>query len=152
VLKPGGTLAMFSESELGRHALVRNYLSKRGLNVDPHAEFHISLYSKQNLQDLIANAGFEIEKMLGAFLAAFLVHPDEFYPKLSQAKGFFFLKNINRLLTFIKKKTHPVSPAVAEIYGLFEMSLFGKWLEGQSYVILGRSGHPERSETGDEAD
>ena len=49
VLKPGGALAMFSESELGRHAFVRRYFFNRGLNIDPHAESHISLYNKTEL-------------------------------------------------------------------------------------------------------
>jgi len=63
VLLPGGVLAMFSESELGRHAYIRKYLFNRGLNVDPAEEFHISLYSKDKLKEMLNEAGFEIKKM-----------------------------------------------------------------------------------------
>lgn len=143
VLKPGGVLAMFSESELGKHALVRKYLLKRGLNVDPHAESHISLYSKAKLKEFIQDAGFDIKSMYGLFWASFFVHPDEFYEKLQQPsasfkKNFFFLKNINKLLYKFKKKTHPYSTALSELYGLVEALFIGRWVESQGYVILGK--------------
>ena len=128
VLKSGGVLAMFSESKLGKHAYVRNYLMKYGLNVDPHAEFHISLYSKSELKSLLANAGFDIEKMYNAFWASFFVHPDEFYQELNNDNQhkFFILKNFNSAIYWLKKKTHPFSTAGCELYGLIEMYLVGK--------------------------
>ena len=46
--KPGGVLAMFSESKLGKHAWIRKYLFNHGLNVDPHAQFHIFIFVNQN--------------------------------------------------------------------------------------------------------
>lgn len=140
VLKPGGTLAMFSESKLGRHAYVRNYLMKRGLNTDPHAQFHISLYSKQELKDMLSGAGFEIKKMYGAFWASFLVHPEEFAHELQNTNKhkFIFLKLINKVLFWSKKKTHPYSTALCELYGLIEMYVVGKWVEVQGYVILAK--------------
>lgn len=138
ILKPGGVLAMFSESKLGRHAYIRNYLLKHGLNVDPHAQFHISLYSKQELKNKIEQAGFEIEKMYTAFWAGFFVHPDEFYHQMKSRKDFKFLRLVNSILYFIKKKTHPFSTAVAELYGLVEMVLLGRWVEAQGYVVLAK--------------
>lgn len=168
VLKPGGVLAMFSESKLGKHAYIRNYLMKRGLNIDPHAEFHISLYSKTMLRELIERAGFEIKSMRTAFWASFLVHPDEFYNKLQQCyperseeslgfqdkerdsslpprftqspfrMTFVFLKLINKILYWIKKKMHPYSTALCELYGLAEMYLVGKYIEAQGYIILAK--------------
>jgi len=145
VLKPGGALAMFAESKLGRQAYVRNYLMKRGLNVDPHAEFHISLYSKKELQNLLADAGFVIKKMYSAFWASFFVHPDEFYNALnvetrhaSSLRRFFILRNLNRLLFWTKKKLHPYSTALCELYGLIEMYVVGKFIEAQGYVILAK--------------
>ncbi len=138
VLKSGGVLAMFSESKLGRHAYIRNYLFKRGLNVDPHAKYHISLYSKKGLRKLLKNSGFEINKMYTAFWASFFVHPDEFYESLGNTNWykFFILKTINRILYWVKKKTHPYSTALCELYGLVEMLIVGKWVEAQGYVIL----------------
>lgn len=138
VLKPDGVIAIFSESKLGKHAFVRNYLFKRGLNVDPHAEFHISLYSKSELKNLFDTHGFEIEDMRTLFWASFLVHPDEFYEKFQAQKKFIVLKAINKLLYTIKKKLHPFSTACAELYGLIETLIFGKYVESQGYVILGK--------------
>lgn len=138
VMVSGGRLAMFSESKLGRHAYVRNYLYKRGINTDPHAKFHISLYSKKELQNLLTQNSFEIKKMYTAFWLSFLVHPDEFYEALHKQKGFFFLKNINRILYWLKKKTQPVSIALAELYGLVEMLTLGRFLEVQGYIILAK--------------
>ncbi len=138
VLKPGGRLAMFTESQLGKHAFIRRYLLKRGLNVDPHAPYHISLYSKQELQKLLKSAGFEIEHMYGSFWSAFFVHPDEMYPALQAQNKFPFLKNINRWLFVWKKKTHPFSTALGELFGLAEMLLIGRWIESQGYVILAK--------------
>lgn len=140
VLKPGGALAMFAESKLGKHAYIRNYLMKRGLNTDPHAEFHISLYSKRELKNLLSESGFAIKKMYSAFWASFFVHPDEYYHGFcnTDKHRFFILKNINRLLFWLKKKLHPYSTALCELYGLVEMYLVGKWVEAQGYVILAR--------------
>ena len=138
VLKPNGALAMFSESRLGRHAYIRRYLFKRGLNVDPHAEFHVSLYSKIKLRALLQKAGFEIKKMYGVFWASFLVHPDEFYSKLSPTKQFPFLRALNSLLYHLKRAARPFSIAAAELYGLIEMMVLGKWVESQGYVILAK--------------
>lgn len=139
VLKPGGALAMFSESKLGKHAYIRNYLLKHGLNTDPHAQFHISLYSKQALKELLTNAGFDVKKMYTSFWAKFIVHPDELYHELNTNNHkFFFLRNINTILYWIKKKTHPFSTALAELYGLVEMLTVGRWVESQGYVILGK--------------
>ncbi len=138
VLRPGGKLAMFSESELGRHAYIRNYLLKRGLNIDPHAEFHISLFSKKKLKEMLDEAGFEIKKMYSSFWLSFLVHPDEFYEKLQNQKKFFWLRLLNKVLYKIKKKMGKYGLALAELYGLLEMLTIGRWVEGQGYVILGR--------------
>ena len=138
VLKSGGVLAMFAESKLGSQAYVRNYLFSRGLNIDPHAEFHISLYSKNLLQEYIEAAGFEIKKMYSAFWASFLVHPDEFYEKLQAQEKFPVLRLINKILYKVKKKLHPYSTAWSELYGLVEMYLVGKWVEAQGYVILAK--------------
>jgi ubiquinone/menaquinone biosynthesis C-methylase UbiE len=138
ILVPGGRLAMFSESKLGKHAYVRNYLYKRGLNTDPHAEFHISLYSKTELRNLLEENNFDIKKMYTAFWLSFLVHPDEIYEKLQKQKKFFFLRNINKFLYWLKKKTHPVSTALAEFYGLIEMLTIGRFLEVQGYIILAK--------------
>ncbi|MEK7623277.1 MAG: class I SAM-dependent methyltransferase [Patescibacteria group bacterium] len=162
--KPGGVLAMFSESKLGKHAWIRKYLFNHGLNVDPHAQFHISLYSKSELKQLIANSGFEIKKMYSVFWPAFLLHPEEFYEPLqsviaSDPKGakqssalkdcfvasaprndrnFTFLRALNCTLCLIKKKTHPYSTAVVELYGLIEMVTIGRWVKSQGYIILAK--------------
>lgn len=140
VLKSGGVMTMFSESEVGKHAYIRKYLLDRGLNVDPHAEFHISLYSKRELKQLLCEAGFTIKKMYSVFWAKFLVHPDELYQRLNGPgqHSFFILRNLNKIFYWIKKKTHPFSTALTELYGLIEMLTIGRWLESQGYVILAR--------------
>lgn len=138
VLKGGGVIAMFAESKLGKHAYIRNYLANRGVNLDPHAEYHISLYSKSELQDLFANEQLVIEQMYSSFWLKFIAHPDELYPALQQQKKFFFLKFINTILYKIKKRLHPYTTALAELYGLIEMLTLGRKLESQGYVILAR--------------
>ncbi len=139
VLKPGGKLAMFSESKLGKQAYLRNYLMNRGLNTDPHANFHISLYSKAGLRELLIGAGFKVTKMYSALWAKFLFHPDELYPALQKASPRFpILRFFNRGLFWLKNKTKPYSLAVAEFYSLLEMYTFGRFVESQGYVILGR--------------
>lgn len=136
VLKPGGALAMFSESKLGKHALIRKYLFDRGLNVDPHAKYHISLYSKDKLKQMISEAGFDVKKMYSVFWLSFFVHPDEFYESLQGQKKFFFLRLLNKILYKLKKITYPYSTALAEIYGLVEMLTLGRFVESQGYIIL----------------
>lgn len=138
VLKPEGVLAMFSESKLGRHAYIRNYLLRRGLNVDPHTQFHISLFSKTELRDLLNQSGFVIEKMYTTLWAKFLMHPDELYPAFQSTTKFPILKFCNKILYWLKMKTRPISFAIAEFYSLIEMYTVGRWVESQGYVILGK--------------
>jgi ubiquinone/menaquinone biosynthesis C-methylase UbiE len=138
VLKPGGALAMFAESKPGRHAYIRKYLLKNGLNIDPYARFHISLYSKDELIELIENSGFSIKKMYGIFWAAFFAHPDEFHEIMQSQDKFVLLKIINKILYYLKEKTKPYSIAIAELYGLIEMYTFGRFVQPQGYVILAR--------------
>ncbi len=135
VTKKDGVIAMFSESKLGKHAYLRNYLMKHGLNTDPHAEFHISLYSKQQLKDMFEDAGFDILSMWSIAFLKFLVHPDELYPALQSQRKFLVLRVVNKVLTFFKNKTRPISLAVCELYVLVEMLLFGKEFESQGYII-----------------
>lgn len=138
VLKPGGVLAMFSESALGRAALVRNYLLKRGVNVDPHAPFHISLFGKNELRQRITAAGFVIEKMYCALWLALFTHPEDFVAALEKEKRFPIIRAVSNTLWWIKKKLHPVSTALAELYSLVEMYTLGRVVESQGYVILGK--------------
>ncbi len=138
VLVPHGLLAMFSESQLGKHAWLRKYLLKRGLNTDPHAEFHISLYDKGDLHGMISRAGFDIGTMLSTVWAKFFVHPDELYPAFQKHGKFFFLRQINAFFHWIKKKLHPVSTAAAELYSLVELVTIGRFVESQGYVIIAR--------------
>lgn len=141
VLRPGGVVAMFAESKLGKHAHVRNWLLKHGVNTDPHAQFHISLYSKRELKELILGAGFDIEDMYSSVWAKFLVHPDELYPALQRSTSWKVkpIKWANAVLYWLKKKTHPFSTAACELYSFFEMLLIGRWVESQGYVILAKS-------------
>ena len=136
IVKPGGIFAVFSESALGKHAYIRNYLFKRGVNTDPHAEFHISLYSKNELVRLFQKTGFRIKKMYTTVWAKFFVHPDELYPVLSKQQRFFMLRNCNKWLYNLKKKLHPYSTALAELYSLIEMVTIGRFVESQGYIML----------------
>ncbi|NCO05210.1 MAG: class I SAM-dependent methyltransferase [Candidatus Magasanikbacteria bacterium] len=145
VLRPGGVVAMFSESKLGKHAYIRNYFMKRGLNTDPHAEYHISLYSKSELTALFKKAGLDIVTMRSSYWAKFFVHPDELYEALQGQKKFIFWKILNRLLYSLKKKTAPYSLALAELYGLFDMMTLGRWVESQGYVILAKKQRGKKS-------
>lgn len=138
VLKPAGVLAMFSESALGPHAYIRQYMLKRGLNTDPHAQYHISLYHKVELKTKLQDAGFQVKKMYSSFWLKFLCHPDELHDALQASDQFFILKKLNHWLYKLKKKAHPYYAAVAELYGLIEMYTIGQYIETQGYVILAK--------------
>jgi ubiquinone/menaquinone biosynthesis C-methylase UbiE len=138
ILAPDGLLAMFAESKLGKHAYIRNYFLRRGCNTDPHAQFHISLYAKQELLNVIESTGFHVVRMMSTVWAKFFVHPDEMYEPLKQSGRFPVLHRINAALCWIKKKTHPYSSAICELYSLGEMFMIGRWIESQGYVIVAK--------------
>lgn len=137
VTRPGGLLAMFSESTLGKHAWLRKRLLSGGVNTDPHAEFHISLFDKATIRKKIEQS-FDIKKMFATVWLKFLVHPDELYPTLQKQDKFPITKKLNEWLYTLKKKTHPYSTAIAEFYSLIEMLTIGRWVESQGYVIVAR--------------
>lgn len=169
VLKPGGKLAMFAESKPGKHAWIRNYLLKRGLNIDPHEQFHISLYGKNTLREFLDAAGFDVKKMRGIAWAKLLINPEEYYHGLqgchperpegaegslyntsdfakkrdsstrhAASVGMTLVLMTSKILYKIKKRLHPYSTALCELYCLIEMLTVGRWVEAQGYVILGR--------------
>lgn len=138
VLRPEGELVLFSESKVGKHALLRKYLEKKGITIDPHAAFHISLYSKKELQDLLNQSGFIIKKMLSISWAKALVNPEEFYAALKGQKAVPVLRHITGIMTKIKKKLHPYSTALSELYTLVEMVTLGRFIESQGYMILAK--------------
>lgn len=138
VLKPCGTLAMFAESSLGKHAMIRRYLMRRGLNIDPHAAFHVSLYAKNELRGLLKRAGFGVNRMYTVFLFAFFLHPEEFREALQKDRRFPVLRAVNGFSFHIKKAIYPVSAAAAELWGLVEMLTIGRWVESQGYIILAK--------------
>lgn len=137
VLRPGGVLAMFTESKLGKHAYLRNYFLRHGLNTDPHVAFHISLFSKATIRELLESSGFSISCMYTTVWAKFLVHPEELRPAFQAHDGLVGWNMANAILATFKRWTHPVSTAIAELYSLLEMLTIGRWIESQGYVVLG---------------
>lgn len=138
VLKPEGSVVMFSESKIGKHAIIRKYLMEKGVNTDPHAEFHISLYSKKELRGLLTKSGFTIKKMMSASWARIFTNPEEFHEALVKQKKLPVLRMITGVMTAFKKKTHPYSTAAGELYSLVEMMTLGRFIESQGYVILAK--------------
>ena len=136
VLKPGGLFALFTESSLGKHAYIRQYLLKKGINTDPHAAFHISLFSKDTIVELLESRRCTIASIRSTVLAKFLVHPEELYPALQVAKGVPVLRALNALLTMLKRISRPASLAVCELYALIELYLLGPFVESQGYIIV----------------
>ena len=108
------------------------------MNTDPHAEFHISLYSKEVLKEKISDAGFDISTMLSTVWLKFLVHPDELYPAFQSTHKFVILRTLNKWLYLLKKKAHPFSTAVAELYSFIELLTLGRIVDSQGYVIVAR--------------
>ncbi|MFH0857510.1 MAG: hypothetical protein V1848_02050, partial [Candidatus Magasanikbacteria bacterium] len=131
------------ESQLGKHAYIRKYLLSRGLNTDPHKEYHISLYSKDDLIKMFSDRNFFIERMYSTVWAKMMVHPDELAPALQAQKKFPIIRMLNRFFLFCKKKFHPASSAFLEFYSLLEMYALGKWIESQGYVIIARKKNNE---------
>lgn len=76
VLKPGGALLAFSETETGKSLKVITYLQKNGFSMDGSAVEHISLYTNRTLRTMLGEAGF----------TGISIHPFDpirfpFYPK-----------------------------------------------------------------------
>ncbi len=138
VLKPHGLLAMFTESRPGKHALLRRYLLRKGINVDPHAEFHISLYGKKEIQTMLHNAGFMWSFFSAGPALNFFLYPDEGYDVLQKSKGVAVLKTLNAWLASLKKKLHPYSTALIECLVTIHFATLGKLLETQGYLVVAR--------------
>lgn len=141
VLRFDGSLIIFADSKLGKHAYLKNYLYKKGLEVFNHKPFHFSSYSKQDLiEDLTAN-DFEIKKMYTTSFMDFFTYPEDFYESLHSQNKFFFLRNINKFLYWLKRKTKPVSSFFSGLCSLLEMLTIGRFLQVQGYVVLAKKKH-----------
>jgi hypothetical protein len=108
------------------------------LNADPHAATPISVYSKSDISQLLERAGFSVKRMHTVFLFAFFLHPEEFRGALQKDRRFSVLRSVNGFLFHIKRATHPMSTAAAELWGLIEMLAIGRWVESQGYVVLAK--------------
>ena len=138
VLKPHGLLAMFTESRPGKHAVVRRYVLRKGINIDPHAEFHISLYEKKEIQTMLHSAGFVWSFFSAGPALHFFLYPDEGYLVLQKAKHISVLKKMNAWGAFVKKKLHPYSTALVELLVTIHFATLGKLLETQGYLVVAR--------------
>ena len=138
VVKPGGVLAMFSESALGSHAWIRRYLVRHGVNVDPHAPFHISLFPKAELRQRVTQAGFAVSRMYAGIWPSFFLYPEDGHGQLQSSKKFPILRVVNDLCFRLKKAGHPFTTAGVELYSLLEMVTLGRVIDSQGYVVLAR--------------
>ncbi|MFA7244682.1 MAG: class I SAM-dependent methyltransferase [Candidatus Magasanikbacteria bacterium] len=141
VLSFGGSLVIFADSKLGKHAYIKNYLHKKGLDISNHKPFHLSSYSKEDLIKTLTVNDFEIKKMYTTFFLDFLTYPEDFYESLQSQNKFFFLRNINKFLCWLKIKTKPVSSFCSGLYSLIEMLTIGRFLQVQGYIVLAKKKH-----------
>lgn len=136
VLRPNGLLAMFTESLPGKHAVVRRYLLTKGINVDPHAEFHISLHSKQDIQNMLRNAGFVWSFFSAGPALNFFLYPDEGNAILQKTSTVLVVKKVNAWLASLKKRLAPYSVAFVEILVTIHFATIGRVLETQGYLVV----------------
>ncbi len=138
VLRPGGLLAMFAESKPGKHAVVRRYLLRHGVNVDPHAEFHISLFSKEVIRQMIEQIGVEISFFSAGPALNFLLYPDEAFATLQASTKVPIYRTLNRFLNFLKRVSAPFSVAVVEFLTTLHFATLGRILETQGCLVIGK--------------
>jgi ubiquinone/menaquinone biosynthesis C-methylase UbiE len=136
VLRTNGLLAMFTESRPGRHAVVRRYLLRKGVNVDPHAEFHISLHPKAEIQTMLAETGFIPSFFSAGPALNTLLYPDEGNAVLQKTKAVPVVSLVNHGLSSLKKKLHPYSTALVELLVTIHFATIGRVLETQGYIVI----------------
>ncbi len=133
-LKPGGTVALFTESDFSPgDRSIAGRLAARGFDMAKVVPEHISLFPKEELERMFAAAGFRVEERYSANVWHFLFFPKDYLlllsGKPSAPAGILFLAKVwNRL-----SKITPFYPWPFQALRLVVTQLFGRKALGSSY-------------------
>jgi len=138
VLKPGGRFAVFSESRLGSGSSIVHRLSLAGVNVDPFAEFHVSVFPRAELLGIFETTGFHVCASYSAVVHRFWLYPEWFEAPLSESEGFPVYRAMNRSLLRAKRRLGHPGKALANLLSVVDTLTFGRWAECAGLYVLAR--------------
>lgn len=134
VLMPSGSVALYSNSKIGKNSYLASSLQKQGIHIANTS----NLYSKNELEGLFDKNSLEVKKMYTTFNASFFDRPETFYDVLQKQTGFLLLKNINKMLYLQKQNSFPLFTKIISFFEFIKIMTLGKTLETQGYVILAK--------------
>jgi len=136
VLKKGAGVSLFTEATYSEkdHSLMAR-LAKKGLDMCEAVPEHISLFPKEHLEEMFADAGFEIVERKSANVLHWFFFPKDYvllYRKFHKKSFLYYLSVIwNAIL-----KVSPFYPVPADLMRLWLTRLFGDSAYGTSYFYL----------------
>lgn len=137
VCKRGGRVAVFTETQNERFAFLNNYLLRRGINTDPHAEFHISLYPSDQIQQMFHHAGFRIVRVLHPFVLRFLTYPQWYHPFVhNNPRVHLWIRVLIGALYRVYRLTRPFYEAAALVVSYAELVTIARVCPTQGMILL----------------
>jgi ubiquinone/menaquinone biosynthesis C-methylase UbiE len=133
VLKPGGTVALFTESSYspGDRSLMAR-LARAGADMTAAVPEHISLFPREKLEEWFAAAGFEVLERASANVGHFAFFPKDYVLLLAKHPGHGALLAFARFWNRVTKLL-PFYPLPVELARLALTRLFGANAYGTSY-------------------
>jgi ubiquinone/menaquinone biosynthesis C-methylase UbiE len=133
VLKKGGSVVLFTESTYspGDRSIVAS-LAKQGMDMMAAVPEHISLFSKETLEEMFENAGFEMVERYSANVLHFLFYPKDYVLLLKDKKkgrGIYYVAWVWNKIS----KITPFYPWPFHLLRLWLTLLLGRKAFGTSY-------------------
>ena len=136
VLKKGAGVSLFTEasySEKDRSLMAR--LAKKGIDMCEAVPEHISLFPKEVLEKMFADAGFEVVERKSANVLHWFFFPKDYLLLFKRFKKKPFLYYLSVVWNAILKVS-PFYPVPADFMRLTLTRLFGDSAYGTSYFYL----------------
>lgn len=133
VLKPGADFLLFTESAFSAgDSSIGAKLAARGANMVDVVPEHISLFSREKLEAMFSEAGFEIKERYSANVGHFFFFPKDYVMLLKGRAGFAFWYRLASVWNRISK-VFPFYPWPFQFLRLAATRIFGQSAYGSSY-------------------
>ena len=143
VLRPCGELLLFAETIPGRHAFARRFFLRRGVNIDPHRDYHISLLSQKSIKSLLSSFGLWVCKSFSGPFGYSFLYPEEVCAAWSAKSGRPWFVRIFCLSARLKNFFGLPVRAVVELVIFLEMLFFRDFFETQGLLLIARKSDKE---------
>lgn len=136
ILKPNGNVVLYTEAACSPNdSSVMGKLAKSGIDMIGSVPEHISLFPREQLEEMFSESGFAVQDRISGNVFHFLFNPKEFYTALQDAQKYQGLKYLAYVLDRVNKII-PFFPKPQHLLRIFLTRILGRRAYGCNYFYL----------------